>query len=269
MLKFLVLSFYLNSYSYQFWCLITVYLPWQALFWQFLSPEIIVTPLAKSCLLTCLDFHSEALSIPSLCPLQPHSWQNEHRPAKGRQKHRLYFQMLPLLPRWQMEQAGLACQTWHNSTLSSSKILAMLKPVACCPSPSAEPSFWHCSGDEEAQDGWIKWGGHWAKEAEEPPCTWVRRGSEGSQEATGHWSPLMWYIKMNDTHNTTEIIYWPECAKQHGDHSIFLDYLTQFILRPNLSPVTFHHCALWSSLPHHPSYYVSSSFVLSYLKFRG
>lgn len=68
--------------------------------------------------------------------------------------------------------------------LSSSKFLAMLKPVACCPSPSAEPSFWHCGGDEEVQDSWIKQGGHWAKEAEEPPCTWVRWGSEGSQEAT-------------------------------------------------------------------------------------
>lgn len=148
-----------------------------SLLWQFLLPEIIVTPLAKSCLLICLDFHSEPISILFLCPLLPHGWQNECHPARGRQKHQLYFQMLPLLPRWQMNQAGLACQTWHNSTLSSSKILAMLKPVACCPSPSAEPGFWHCSGDGEAQDSLIKWGEHWAEEVEVPPCMWVRRGS--------------------------------------------------------------------------------------------
>lgn len=61
----------------------------------------------------------------------------------------------------------------------------MLKPVAYCPSPSAEPSFWHCSSDGEAQDRLIEQGGHWAKEAEVPPCMGVRRGSEGSQEATG------------------------------------------------------------------------------------
>lgn len=144
-----------------------------------------MTPLAKSCLLICLDFHPEPISILFLCPLQPHGWQNECHPARGRRKHRLYFQMLPLLPRWQMKQARLACQTWHNSTLSSSKILAVLKPVACCPSPPAEPGFWHCSGDGEAQDSFIEWGGHWAKEAEVPSRTWVRRDSEGSQEATG------------------------------------------------------------------------------------
>lgn len=168
-----------------------------------------MTPLAKSCLLTYLDFHSEPISVLFLCPLQPHGWQNECHPARGRRKHRLYFQMLPLLPLWQMERAGLACQTWHNSTLSSGKILAMLKPVACCPSPSVEPGFWHCNGDGEGQDGLIDQGGHWAKEAEVPPCTWVRRGSEGSQEATGlrSLSPLLWYIKMDDTHNVTEIIY--------------------------------------------------------------
>lgn len=86
----------------------------------------------------------------------------------------------------------------------------MLKPVACCPSPSSEPSFWYHRGEREAQDGLIKLGGHWAKEAEMPPCTWVRRGYEGSQEATGLGSSVykgLRYIKMDDTHSITEIIY--------------------------------------------------------------
>lgn len=178
---------------WQFWCLITVYIPWQALLWQFLLPEIIVTPLAESCLLVCLDAHSEPISILFLCPLQPRGWQNECHSARGRQKHQLYFQMLPLLPCWQMEKAGLACQTWHNSSLNSSKILAMLKPVACCPSPSSEPSFWHHSGEGEAQDGLIKLGGHGRRKQR---CHHAHGWGETMKEARKQQVLGRWYIKV-------------------------------------------------------------------------
>lgn len=184
MLQFLVLSFCLISYS------LAILVPDNSL--HPLPGTIVTIPIARnyrdssgqklSAYLPRFSpwTHLDTISVPTTAPRLA-----ECHPARGRQKHRLYFQMLPLLPRWQMKQARLACQTWHNSTLSSSKILAVLKPVACCPSPPAEPGFWHCSGDGEAQDRFIEWGGHWAKEAEVPSCTWVRRDSEGSQEATG------------------------------------------------------------------------------------
>lgn len=121
-------------------------------------------------------------------------WQAERvSHSVGRRKRRVGFQMLPSLPLWQKKRAGLACQTWQNQSQLKGNL-------GFTETHGKMPIFFSRAGFLTLRWWWertrqlIKWGGHWAKEAE-TPCSSVRWSCEGSQ-TLGLLSHLMCYIMM-------------------------------------------------------------------------